>query len=570
MISIATLWSMAGARRLAETTRRRLPALAAATAAALGLANGFSALTPHAAWRAYLLVHAGPLGAGRLLHAVALPVSAVLVVVAPYLWRRRHDAWRLALGLLVALTALNLVKGLDVEEAALSGGGALLLWWGRGAFCVRHDPVRLRSALWRVPALVLATVAVAVAAVAVVAPAEPVGRIVVEALDLLAFGSGPVGLGEDGRQLELALGALSITGLLGVAWLVFRPLAAPRSLPSAEARRAVSRLVRRHGYDTLAFFKLRGDQHYLFAPGRDAFLGYRVEAGVLLCAGDPVGDERAMPALVDEVMRFAAQRGLRVGVVSASAHAADLFEHAGLRRLYVGDEAIVDASAFSLEGRAIRKVRQSVTRLEKAGYSFSLQRLPELGPAGLDELEDVSASWRQGAAEHGFSMALDMLGGDDQEDTLVAVARDGDGRVRGFLHFVPAYGRPAVSLSFMRRDRSTPNGLTEFLVARSLEALREQGVAEVSLNFAAFARVISQPRTLAEHALRRLARAAEPYFQIESLYRFNAKFDPRWQPRYLLYERPLCLPRVGLAAAFAEGQLPRPWPARPPSRVDAA
>ena len=47
------------------------------------------------------------------------------------------------------------------------------------------------------------------------------------------------------------------------------------------------------------------------------------------------------------------------------------------------------------------------------------------------------------------------------------------------------------------------------------------------------------------------------YFQIESLYRFNAKFSPRWEPRYLAYERLLGLPKVGLAAMVAEGQLRR-------------
>jgi lysyl-tRNA synthetase class 2 len=53
---------------------------------------------------------------------------------------------------------------------------------------------------------------------------------------------------------------------------------------------------------------------------------------------------------------------------------------------------------------------------------------------------------------------------------------------------------------------------------------------------------------------------ADAFFQLERLHRFNAKFFPRWEPRYLMYERALCLPRVGLAALWAEGQLPEPWP----------
>jgi len=131
-------------------------------------------------------------------------------------------------------------------------------------------------------------------------------------------------------------------------------------------------------------------------------------------------------------------------------------------------------------------------------------------------------------------------------------------RIARLIHFAPSYGRPAVSLSSMRRDDDTPNGLMEFLVARGIELLRERGVEEVSLNFAAFARFLHEPRGWVERLAGRGLLFADAFFQIERLYRFNAKFFPRWEPRYLLYERVPGLPRVGLAALWAEGQLPKP------------
>ncbi|MBV9311486.1 MAG: DUF2156 domain-containing protein, partial [Solirubrobacterales bacterium] len=144
------------------------------------------------------------------------------------------------------------------------------------------------------------------------------------------------------------------------------------------------------------------------------------------------------------------------------------------------------------------------------------------------------------------------------EETLVVLARDELGRVRGVLHFVPCYGRPTVSLSFMRRDPTTPNGLTEFLVVEAIALLREHGLKELSLNFAAFARWMHSPVKRTERLLGRLVKLGNPFFQIESLYRFNAKFFPRWEPRYLVYEGALGLPRAGIAAMWAEGQLPKP------------
>jgi lysyl-tRNA synthetase class 2 len=230
----------------------------------------------------------------------------------------------------------------------------------------------------------------------------------------------------------------------------------------------------------------------------------------------------------------------------------------GLHALYVGDEAIVHTAAFSLEGRAVRKLRQAVSRLEREGYSAEVQRVAALSAVEMDELQSVSDRWRAGEAERGFSMALEGLAADPLDESLVVVARDTFGRARGFLHFVPAYGRPVMSLSAMRRDRDAPNGITEFLVASAVRQLAPLGIEELSLNFAAFARWLHSPSGRVERVLKVLLGKADDFFQVESLYRFNAKFRPRWQPRYLLYQGATSLPRTALAALWAEGQIPRP------------
>jgi lysyl-tRNA synthetase class 2 len=535
-----------------------LPGLAAAAAVITGVVNICSALTPNVSWRGHVLLRVEPVTALPVFHALALPASAALIVTAFYLARRRRRALHAAIGFLLLLGAFDLLKGLDVEEACLSFLVAGLLWWGRDAFCVRHDPIRLRGAAWRVPAIVLGAYALTAFAAFVAAPHAGLATIRREAVDLLLLDGGPIHFGDELSWVPLGAGLLAVLSLVAIAYVVFRPLAAPRSLPDAQVRRTAADLVRRHGTDTLAYFKLRRDARYLFSPDRRAFVGYRIESGVLLVSGDPVGPDDALPALAAAVCRFSELHGLELAALGASGRMLPLWRAAGLRTLYVGDEAIVDTRAFSLEGRSIRKVRQSVSRLESAGYEAALVHVSDLDDATAGELEHVSALWRNGASERGFSMAMDTVRCEERHDGGVVVARDAGGRIRGYLHFVPAFGRPAMSLSAMRRDRETPNGLMEFLVVRAIELLREDGVEELSLNFAAFARFIHRPRNPAERLVGRVARLANPYFQIESLYRFNAKFQPRWEPRYLVYERARRLPRVGLAVMWAEGQLPKP------------
>jgi lysyl-tRNA synthetase class 2 len=259
-----------------------------------------------------------------------------------------------------------------------------------------------------------------------------------------------------------------------------------------------------------------------------------------------------------ELAGFAELRGLRMAAVGASESFAELARDAGLRSFYIGDEAILDTGEFSLEGRAIRKVRQSVRRIEREGFEAELLEVGDLDAPTLNELEQLVELWRGDDVERGFSMASVTLLDEHLADSLLLLARDGHGNPAGLLHFVRCYGRPAVSLGLMRRDRATPNGLTEFMVVSAVEALRERGIDEVSLNFAPFARLIHGPAGAAERLLGQIAVAADRWFQVERLYRFNAKFHPRWEPRYLLYEGVFGLPRAGLAVMWAERQLPKP------------
>lgn len=535
-----------------------LPKLAALGTALAGLVNLASAVTPNIGWRDHLLLRFAPFEALRLSHAAAVPASLLLFVTAPYLWRKREGALRLAIVLLLGLGVLDVLKGFDFEEAGGSFAGAGVLWVGRRSFCVRPDPVTLRAALSRVPLLAGSALLLCGFAVWLAAPeSASIGAVVRKTIAALLWQPGPLDFHDELAAVDEAVGVTGVLALASCLWLVFRPLAAPRAFPDIYVRRAAGRLVRRHGSDTLAYFKLRRDEHYLFSEDRRAFLGYRVETGVLLVSGDPVGPSEAIPGLLHELSEFAEARGLRIAALGVGERLLPLWKQLGLRSLYLGDEGVVDTRAFSLEGRAIRKVRQSVWRLERNGYTAALQDLTELDEPQLAELDRVSRNWRAGNAERGFTMSLDTLRQEDHGDSLVVVGRDREGRIRGFLHFAPSYGRPAVSLSLMRRDRGTPNGLTEFLVVKAIELLRDRGIEEASLNFSVFARLIHEPRGRVELILGRFFLFADAFFQIERLYRFNAKFFPRWEPRYLVYQRRLGLPRVGLAALWAEGQLPK-------------
>jgi len=334
------------------------------------------------------------------------------------------------------------------------------------------------------------------------------------------------------------------------------------------AERGMARaLVDEYGSDSLSFFALRRDKSYLFSPSRRAFLAYRVVAGTALVSGDPVGDDAEIDDLLAELRRIVHAQGWRLAIVGASDAQLDRYRALGLKPVSIGEEAVLSPRDFSLEGRAIRKVRQSVSRLRKAGYSIRIVPADEVAPTLEAELEDVSASWRRGEPERGFSMTIDDL---HISGTVLALAEDAEGRVGGFLHLAPSPAGGGWSLSAMRRRPDAPNGLTEFLVVETLAWARETGASELSLNFCALTDFLSPERvkTPVRRAVRRGLLLADNTFQLERLYSFNRKFFPEWRRRYICVERLTDLPAVGLAYLHAESLLvpPGPWTRRRESR----
>jgi lysyl-tRNA synthetase class 2 len=236
---------------------------------------------------------------------------------------------------------------------------------------------------------------------------------------------------------------------------------------------------------------------------------------------------------------------------------------AGLRALELGDEAIVDVAEFSLEGRAMRNVRQMVTRVERAGYKTDVRRIRDMTPVEIADIRRQAAAWRGAVVERGFSMALGRFG-DPSDGDCVAVTAYKDDRLAAVLHFVPG-GDDALSLDLMRRDRDADPGLNELLIVAALRAAADLGVARLSLNFAVFRSALERGGRLGAGPILRLWREllliASRWFQIESLYRFNAKFRPVWEPRFICYRNAREIPRVAIAALEAEAFLvwPKQW-----------
>ncbi|MCM1947894.1 phosphatidylglycerol lysyltransferase domain-containing protein [Streptomyces sp. G2] len=361
--------------------------------------------------------------------------------------------------------------------------------------------------------------------------------------------------------VDVVINVMSTLLLFAVLFAAFRSRRAVDPLTEEDERRLRALLDKQGDRDSLGYFALRREKSVVWSPSEKAAIAYRVVGGVSLASGDPIGDPEAWPGAIEPWLAEAREHGWIPAVMGASEEAGTVYARHGLDALELGDEAIVETDEFTLDGRAMRTVRQAYNRVKRAGYEVRIRRHEDIPAEEMAELLRKADDWRDGATERGFSMALGRLGDPRDGRCVMLECTDGEGELRALLSFVP-WGPKGLSLDLMRRDRDAENGLMEFMVIELLQRAGEIGITQVSLNFAMFRSVFERGSKLGAGPVLRMWRSLLSFFsrwwQIESLYRANAKYRPIWEPRFMLFEKSADLLRIGLAAGRAEGFLEAP------------
>jgi lysyl-tRNA synthetase, class II len=549
---------------------RRTASVVATLTWLLGALTVVSALLPAQRERVHELVQLIPTPASATATAIAATLGTLLLYLAGGLRRRKRRAWRAAVVVTVIVAASHVLKGLNIEEAVFSLAILALLVAARDEFHAEGDPTTRWLGVRVFVQLVILSSGLGMALL-LANHGRIVGRpsLLTELrqvlLGLIGI-PGPLTFTTD-RFADIVTATLLGYGVLIAlltAYLVLRPSEPiARLTPADEEDLRV--LLGRHGSrDSLGYFALRRDKSVVWSPSGKAAVSYRVVHGVALASGDPIGDPEAWPGAITAFTALAHDHAWVPAVIGCSERGATVYHRHGLDALELGDEAIVAVPEFCLEGRAMRGVRQAVARVERAGYAVTIRRTGDIPAEEMSNLLTASAAWRGATVERGFSMALSRLG-DPADGDCVVVTAHRDGVLRGLLHFVP-WGHDGLSLDLMRRDRTADNGLNELLIVRLVQAAPNLGVAQISLNFAVFRSALERGERIGAGPVLRLWRSvlvfASRWWQIETLYRFNLKFRPHWEPRFILFPSTRDLPRIAMAALEAEAFLVRPRPVK--------
>jgi phosphatidylglycerol lysyltransferase len=582
--------------------------LLAVGVALMGIINVLSVLLPSLPGRLNLLTsilnQVAPFAppAWSFIHlgrTTALILGFYLLLLAFGLARGKRYARQLTLVILPLTALAHVVKGLDIEEAAVAMALWLALLASRSSFYVESDPHRLRRGIILLVVgfglILLYSMAGYYLLQAQFVPHSTFGSALRSSLKHISHipTHELTPLTARASWFINSVLWLSAAALLTGMFFLLRPVSARwwvtfQQERLAEARERAADLLYCYGSQAHSFFAFAPENLRHLAPGGEGVIPYRLMGNVAVVLGDPVCAPQACRRIMQNFLDLCRREDWLVAVFQAHPENLPVYRELGLPTFKIGEEAILNPQAFTLAGSALANVRTSCRRAERDGVS--IQWYEGVPPEALfSQLREVSSSWLErkagkGGTEMGFSMGrLDelpkaaaradavanrriALAGANAPATprfVTGVATGRDGRVCAFATFTPIYGTqmtPSMhsgykaqvrgwgwALDLMRKLPDAPPGVIELILVKAIERFQKCGAEVLSLGAVALAdtnqEMTASQRQIASFLVEHL-RVLETH---RSLLRFKQKFHPRWESRYVAASSTLALPRVALA-----------------------
>ncbi len=528
----------------------------------MGVINVLSALLPAWSDRLRLLERFSPLFVRQGGQLTVTLAGFALLLLARGLWRRKHTAWWITLAVLGVSAVSHLLKGLDVEEAALAAALAAWLIWQRDEFHTLSDPPSLRQGVRMLGAALGFTLAYGALGFYLLdrhyrtqydLPAALRQTLV---MFTQFYDPGLEPITGFGRYFAASIYIVGLATLGYAALMLLRPVLLRAPASAAEHQRAAD-IVARYGRTPLARMTLFPDKAYLFTPD-GSLVAYAVHRRVAVALGDPIGPPQDLPQAITAFQQLCSRNDWIPTFYQTLPETLPAYRQAGFEAQIIGQEAVVDLHTFSLAGHAVKALRTSANRFSREGYRFVVQP-PGLNDDLLEDLREVSDEWL--TLVHGSEKRFSLGWFDDDyiRSGAIGIVYNPEGRLTAFASLLPEYQRNELSVDLMRRRQEVEPGTMDYLFISLLQYAQQQGYDTFNLGLSALAGVGEQPNDpAAERALHFIFEHVNQFYNFKGLHEFKEKFQPTWSPRYLVYPNLGVLGMVWLAVVEANaGSAPR-------------
>jgi phosphatidylglycerol lysyltransferase len=523
----------------------------------VGLINLLSAVTPSLPERVTWLKQIFPFEVRAGGHIFAAVSGFILLTLAANLLRRKRVAWLLTLCLLVVSIISHLIKGLDYEESLLPILLIVQLVIMQNVFTAQSDRPSIAQGIRVTLGALLFTLAYGTAGFFLMDRQYTTSFNLPQALfQTLAifFTTDNLGLQPITRFARFFIDSIYIVGTITVSYGIFmllRPVFL-QTTTSSEERQQAQKIVEQYAGSSLAQFTLLEDKSYYFSASNSSFIAYVAKGRGAVVLGDPIGPLTERQEVILGFQQFCQQNDWYPAFYQTLPDHLEVYKSLGFKVVKIGEEGIVDLKTFTLQGKAGQHLRTAVNRMNKLGHKVKFYT-PPLSQDLLNELKMVSDEWlkmMQGS-EKKFS-----LGWFDEaylQKCEIAVVQTSEGKISAFTNIISEYNINEITLDLMRRRIEVEKGTMDFLFISLFQEFKNRGYDGFNLGLSALSGVgQTQESQRLEKALNYLYEHLNRFYNFKGVHGFKEKFNPRWEPRYLIYPSLAALPEVVVALIRAD------------------
>ncbi|MRX40974.1 bifunctional lysylphosphatidylglycerol flippase/synthetase MprF [Flavobacterium sp. LC2016-23] len=506
----------------------------------LGLINIISVLTPAISERLHILENIIPVSAIKASNYFVITAGLFMLVNAAFMLKGLRTAWWFAI-LLTGISVIgHLTKAIDYEEAVIALIVLISLIVTRKEYYIKSNS-KLQS-------IGLKTVLISIAAVLVYAVLgfyfldKKHFNIEFNWLESIKYAlqnyflvgsSDLVPLDHFARRFLLSI---NICGFLSLGFLVFaliRPYTLKKEAVEDDFATA-NAILNEYGTSSLDYFKTYGDKIIFTANGKKAFLAYRVADNFAVVLENPVAASAVeMKQCILEFDAYCYNNGLRSIYYRVPEENLDLFSSLQKKSLFIGQEGVVDLSAFSLEGSSKKSLRNAVSKVKEKGFTSKIHTAP-LKDGLLQKIKAVSDEWliSTGRSEIVFSQGL--FDWEELRHQTIITVENPEEKIVAFLNVIPDYAKGEGTYDLIRKTNDAPNGIIDFILLELFSYLKSQNCTSVNLGLAAMSG-IEEANTFPEKSMKFAYERIKYFSHYKGLRDFKEKFSPVWYNKYLVY-----------------------------------
>jgi phosphatidylglycerol lysyltransferase len=505
----------------------------------LGIVNIISAITPALPVRLKLVHEFLPTALVTSSNELVLVVGLLLILLSVFLLQGSKRALYIGLFLTGLSAAGHLVKGADYEEALLALLSFLSLIYTRSYYTLKPH-----QRLTRISYMVLIYSFAAVMLYGITGfyfiDKHHFGiefqfwtsvKIIFR-MFFLFNDSGLVPLTPFGQNFLYSI--YIFAGL--VASFIFYSLLRPyfsKPYNSEEDFVMARELVSRYGKSPLDFFKTYPDKFIFLSKDKDGFVSFKMTRSFAFVLENPVcRDENALVKLVQEFDQFCIDNGFVSIYYRIPQESLTLYKSLGKKNFPIGEEAIVDLTAFTLEGGKMKPTRNAINKLTAEGFDVKIYQ-PPIKEGLLQKLELVSDRWLSEMDEKEIAFTQGVFDKAILKEQTIITVEDKEEKVYAFLNLVPDFAPGEATYDLIRKIDNAPHGVLDLLVAKTLLYMKEKGYTRANLGMAPLSGI--EGENLAEKTIKYAYENLKAFGHFKGLRKYKEKFLPSWEKKHIVY-----------------------------------